>query len=275
MPTPRIRRGRLAAGVTAAVSAAAALAAALAAPAHAQTAARPAANTPAAAAGPNRALGVDTANFDRTVRPQDDFFRFVNGGWLRRTEIPADRSSWGSFLELRERSSDRAHDPRGGGARERARRLGQQKIGDMYASFVDSAAVDAKGITPLQGELRAIAAVSSPKQLPATFARMARLGVATPVGVYVSQDQRNSEQYIVGVTQSGLGLPDRDYYLKPDAKLAAARTAYAQYITASSRSPAGPTPPERPRAWWRSRRSSPASSGTARATATATPPTTG
>ena len=227
MPAPRSRRARLAA-----LTAASGVTVALAAPAAAQTPTVPAANTPRAAAGANRALGVDTASFDRAVRPQDDFFRFVNGGWLTRTEIPGDRSSWGSFAELRERSQAnvrtileeavRANAPAGSI---------QQKIGDMYASFVDSAAVDAKGITPLQGELSAIAAVSSPKQLPATFARMARLGVATPVGVYVSQDQRNSEQYIVGVTQSGLGLPDRDYYLKPDAKLAAARTAYAQYIT--------------------------------------------
>jgi predicted metalloendopeptidase len=234
----RIRRP-LAAGAASAVVALSG------APAAAQTPVRPAANARAAAPA---ALGVDTTNLDRSVRPQDDFFRFVNGGWLNRTQIPADRSSWGSFLELREQSSaalrtileESVRSPAPAGSVER-------KIGDMYASYLDSAAVEARGLAPLQGELTAIAALTDTKQLPATFARLARLRVAAPVGVGVGQDQRNSEKYIVGVGQSGLGLPDRDYYLKQDAKLAAARAAYAQYIArlltlANQADPAGAAP---------------------------------
>ncbi len=229
MPAPRSARlrHRPVTGVTAAV-----LAALAAAPAAAQTTARPAANTPRVAAAPNSALGVDTTNFDRSVRPQDDFFRFVNGGWLARTEIPADRSSWGSFHELRERSvaslrtileeASRSNAPAGSIER---------KIGDMYASYLDSAAIEARGLAPVQGELRAIAAVTGPTQLPAAFARLARLGVSAPVAVLVGQDARKSDAYVVNVSQAGLGMPDRDYYLKQDAKIAAQRAAYTQYVT--------------------------------------------
>jgi predicted metalloendopeptidase len=229
MPAPR----RLAAG---AVLAAAAVST-LGAPAGAQS--RDARRTVAvpvsraagrAAAG--TALGVDTTAFDRSVRPQDDFFRFVNGGWLARTEIPADRSSWGSFLELRERSSDALHTILEQAARSKAPAgSNERKLGDLYASYLDSAAVEAAGLGALKDEIARLGAIKGAADLPATFARLARMGVGTPVGVGVGQDARNSEQYVVGIGQSGLGLPDRDYYLRPDPKLAAARAAYGQYIT--------------------------------------------
>jgi predicted metalloendopeptidase len=207
-----------------------AAAVALAGAAQAQTTSQPAANVRGATAA--AALGVDTTNLDRSVRPQDDFFRFVNGGWLNRTQIPGDRSSWGSFLELREQSSTALRTILEEAARSSAPAgSAERKIGDMYASYLDSARVEALGLTPLQGELRTIAAVTSTKQLPTAFARLARLGVSRPVGVGVGPDQRNSERNVVAVSQAGLGLPDRDYYLKQDAKLAAARAAYAQYIT--------------------------------------------
>ncbi|GJG88275.1 peptidase M13 [Gemmatimonadetes bacterium T265] len=189
---------------------------------------------PSAATGqtPARSLGVDTANFDRSVRPQDDFYRFVNGRWLARTEIPADRSSWGSFLELREQSAQALHAILDSAARSNAPAgSNERKIGDFYASYMDSARVESLGLTPLRGELRTIAAVTTPAQLPATFAHFARIGIAGPAGVVVAQDARNSDAYVVSISQSGLGLPDRDYYLRPDPKLVAARTAYAGYIT--------------------------------------------
>ncbi len=186
----------------------------------------------ARAQAPGHALGVDTTNFDRSVRPQDDFFRFVNGGWLKRTEIPADRSSWGAFLELRERSAVALHGILDNAARTPAAPgTNERKIGDFYASYMDSARVESLGLTPLQPEFRAIAAVTTAAQLPAAFAHFARLGVAGPAGVFVGQDARKSDAYIVSISQSGLGLPDRDYYLRADPKLVAARTAYGAYIT--------------------------------------------
>ncbi|HET7457148.1 MAG TPA: M13 family metallopeptidase [Gemmatimonadaceae bacterium] len=185
-----------------------------------------------AAAQDGRALGVDTTNFDRSVRPQDDFFRFVNGGWLKRAQIPQDASSWGSFNELRENSRTALHSivEEAAAAKNAPAGSEQRKVGDLYASFMDSAAVEARGLAPLQGELRAIGAVKTRAQLPAAFAHLARLGVNGPLGVGVGPDQKNSTVNILTVTQSGLGLPDRDYYLLQDAKMAQTRRAYEGYV---------------------------------------------
>jgi putative endopeptidase len=178
-----------------------------------------------------RGLGIDTTYFDRSVRPQDDFFRFVNGGWLARTEIPSDASSWGAFNELTEKSRNAVRTIVEESARSAAPTGSEgRKVGDLYASFMDSARVESLGIAPLQGDLDAIAALTSTAQLPATFARFARIGVNSPFAVGVGPDQKRSRETIVTVSQSGLGLPDRDYYLLQDAKMASTREAYRNYI---------------------------------------------
>ena len=177
-------------------------------------------------------LGFDTTNFDRSVRPQDDFFRYVNGSWLKRTEIPADASSWGAFNELRERSRDALHTILEDAAKSNAAPgTEERKVGDLYASFMDTARIEKLGITPLAGEMRTIAALQTPAQLPVTFAHFARLGVNTPIGVGVGQDPKRSDVNIVQIGQSGLGMPDRDYYLRQDAATKATRAAYTTYIT--------------------------------------------
>jgi len=177
------------------------------------------------------ALGIDTTNFDRSVRPQDDFFRYVNGGWISRTEIPADASSWGAFNELRENSRTALHTIVEDAARGNSAAGSEaRKVGDLYASYMDSARVESLGITPLKGDLAAIAALNSTSQLPATFARFARIRVGGPFSVGVGADQKSSNENIVSISQSGLGLPDRDYYLLNDAKMAQVRDAYRGYI---------------------------------------------
>ncbi|MGH7618025.1 MAG: hypothetical protein ACREPM_12415, partial [Gemmatimonadaceae bacterium] len=182
--------------------------------------------------GSTRTLGIDTANFDRRVRPQDDLFRFVNGSWLTRTEIPADASSWGAFNELTEKSRTAIHGILEDAAKSNAAAGTEgRKIGDLYASFMDSAHVEKLGIAPLRPELAAIAKLTSTKELPATFAHFARLGIANPFAVGVGADPKSSAVNIVQVGQSGLGLPDRDYYLRTDAALAKTRDAYVAYIT--------------------------------------------
>jgi predicted metalloendopeptidase len=178
------------------------------------------------------ALGIDTTNFDRSVRPQDDFFRFVNGGWLARTEIPADASSWGAFNQLRENSRTALHSIVEEAARSKAPAGSEtRKIGDLYASYMDSAHVESLGITPLRGDLAAIAKLTSSSQLPATFAHFARIRVQGPFSVGVSADQKSSKENIVSISQGGLGLPDREYYLSNDAKMKETRDAYRAYIT--------------------------------------------
>ncbi|HEX7020514.1 MAG TPA: M13-type metalloendopeptidase [Gemmatimonadaceae bacterium] len=179
-----------------------------------------------------RALGVDTTNFDRAIRPQDDFFRFVNGTWLARTEIPADASSWGAFNELTEKSRDAIHQIVEAAAKSNAPAGSEKrKIGDLYQSYMDSAYVEKLGITPLRPELARLAALRSTSQLPATFAHFAQLGLSNPFGVRVGQDPKQSTVNIVQIGQSGLGMPDRDYYLRTDPKTLETRAAYEAYIT--------------------------------------------
>ena len=187
--------------------------------------------SPAAAQAP-RPSGIDTTTFDRSIRPQDDLFRFVNGGWLARTPIPDDAARWGAADELVERSresmrvileeAERSNAPAGSE---------QRKVGDLYASFLDSARVEALGVTPLKGELARIAALQSTAELPALFAHLARIGVARPIAVGVGTDPKKSTENTVLVAQSGLSLPDRDYYLMNDARMAAVRQSYQTYLS--------------------------------------------
>ncbi|MDB4949941.1 MAG: peptidase [Gemmatimonadetes bacterium] len=176
-------------------------------------------------------LGVDSANFDRSVRPQDDFFRYVNGGWMKNARIAADRTGAGAFLDLRDRSEDALHaileraaaNPGAPGSE-------QQKVGDLYATYMDTARIEALGITPLRPQLARIAAVRQKSEYPELFAEVGTYGVQTPFSFGISQDARNAERYIAGVGQSGLGLPDRDYYSSQGPKFDQARAAYRTYV---------------------------------------------
>ncbi len=175
--------------------------------------------------------GIDVAGMDLTARPQDDFFRYVNGRWADDTAIPADQSSFGTFALLRDRAQEAVRTIiESQGKSQSAPGTNSQKIGDLYKSFMDEARIDALGIAPLKDELSAIARIGNSRELPAAFARAARLGVRLPFSVGVGADARNSEQYAVQVGQAGLGMPDRDYYLRNDERFAATRKAYNTYI---------------------------------------------
>ena len=175
--------------------------------------------------------GIDVGGMDLSVRPQDDFFRYVNGRWADNTPIPADLSSYGTFAILRDRAQEAVRTIiETEGRAQAAPGTNRQKVGDLYKSFMDEARLESLGITPLKDELSAIARISDSRELPAAFARAARLGVRLPFSVSVGADARNSEQYAVQVGQSGLGMPDRDYYLRNDEKFAATRKAYNTYI---------------------------------------------
>ncbi|HEV2146179.1 MAG TPA: M13 family metallopeptidase [Longimicrobiaceae bacterium] len=208
--------------------------------------AAPGPQAPAAAAPAPRALalGIDTAGFDRSVRPQDDFFRFANGGWLKNTEIPADRGSFGSFTILREQSDSavRALVERAAATPDRAPGSDLQKVGDLYLSYMDTVRIEALGIAPVQPQLRRIAALSDRGQLPELFAQLQREGVQTPFGFGVRQDPKNATRYIASVGQGGLGLPDRDYYLKSDASLQQTLAAYERYAETLFRLAGEPDP---------------------------------
>ena len=175
--------------------------------------------------------GIDTAGMDLSVRPQDDFFRYVNGKWSDNTPIPADQSGYGSFAMLRERAQERVRAIiEEEGRKQSAPGSTSQKVGDLYKSYMDDARIEALGITPLSSELAAIDKIKDSRDLPAAFAHAARIGVRLPFSVNVGADQRDSEQTIVQVGQSGLGMPDGDYYKRTDGKFPETRKAYTTYI---------------------------------------------
>ena len=176
--------------------------------------------------------GLDTSGMDLSARPQDDFFRYVNGKWADSTPIPADLSNYGSFVILRDRAQENVRGLIEGVALSKvAHGSNEQKIGDFYNSFMDDSRVEALGFQPLEGELRAIDTIQSTRDLPAAFIRATRIGARVPLAVSVGQDPRQSDRYTVAVSQSGLGMPDRDYYLRDDERFVAVRKAYVAYIT--------------------------------------------
>ncbi|HYO55295.1 M13 family metallopeptidase [Archangium sp.] len=193
-----------------------------------------------------RSLGVDTRNFDSSVRPQDDFFRYVNGTWLKTAQIPADKARYGSFIELRDKSEAalRAIIEEAAAAQDKKAGTDLQKVGDLYQSFMDTARIESLGLQPVRGDLDRIAALKDKQALPELFAALARMGVQTPFSLYVGQDAKQATRYITYVSQSGLGLPDRDYYFKPEPRFAETRAAYLTYIEtllglAGEKDPAG------------------------------------
>jgi len=190
---------------------------ALCAPALAQT---PAADHPQIGS-----FGFDTAGMDAAIKPGNDYFGYANGGWTKTAEIPADRPSWRMFDELDELSRTRSR-----GILEEAARTPGSQIGDFYASFIDEAAADAKGIGPIVPWLDAIKRSADASAVAARMGELLRGGVRAPFRIDVDQDDKAPDQYIAKAGQSGLGLPDRDYFLKDDPKLAAIRTAYAAYL---------------------------------------------
>jgi putative endopeptidase len=178
------------------------------------------------------ASGIDTRSIDPAVRPQDDFYRFVNGRWLAATEIPADRPSYGSFDIRYEESLEQLRGLVEAAARDGAAPEGSEtrKIGDLYRSFLDEARLEALGAAPLKGELDRIAAVRDKGELAALVAHLQEIGVTVPLGESVHLDNKDSTRYVYDVAQDGLGMPDRDYYLKDDAELKKARTEYQAHI---------------------------------------------
>ncbi|MCS0609969.1 M13 family peptidase [Massilia solisilvae] len=169
---------------------------------------------------------------ESSVRPQDNFYDYVNGKWMQATEIPADKSAWGSFQKLRDDTLTQLHGLiEKTATKHAAAGTDEQRIGDYYAAFMDEAKLEQLGLAPLKGELDKIAALKDKSELPAVFARMSKLGVNVPYDFGIHQDNKDSTKYVADISQGGLGMPDRDYYLKlDDAKLSAARDKYLAHL---------------------------------------------
>ncbi|MTW11806.1 M13 family peptidase [Pseudoduganella eburnea] len=170
--------------------------------------------------------GIELQYVDPAVRAQDDFFKHLNGKWLATAEIPAEMSSWGVFEKLFEDIQPQLRTIIEDSAKS-ADSADKKRIGDFYASFMDEARLEQLGTAPIQPELARIAALSDKKQLPALFAYQNRHNFAAPMDMGIHQDNKDSTKYVIDFVQSGLGMPDRDYYLKKDdAKMAETLAKY-------------------------------------------------
>jgi predicted metalloendopeptidase len=176
--------------------------------------------------------GVVLENMDSTVREQDDFYRHVNGGWLARTEIPADKSSYGAFVKLADDAEFnlRAIIEESAASKDRVAGSDEQKVGDFYASFMDEARSEELGLKPLAAQLSRIDGLKSADEIAALMADFFRQNIRNPIAGFIDQDARDPGQYIVYLTQSGLGLPDRDYYLLDEAGFKDLRAAYLSHV---------------------------------------------
>ncbi|NYD89724.1 M13 family metallopeptidase [Sphingomonas melonis] len=213
---------------------------------YAQSASRTTTSTATAPAAPGKPklgdFGVDLTAMDRKVAPGDDFYNYVNGAWMARTEIPADKASWGGFGILRDLSDQRTRAVIEGAAASPSSDPVAAKIGDTYAGFMDAAAIEAAGAAPLKPYLAKIATIRSQADLAKAFGEATMHGIDVPIGAGVQQDLKDNTVYAVYLGQGGLGLPDRDYYLKDDAKFAEARTKYVTYIADMLRMAGQPDP---------------------------------
>jgi predicted metalloendopeptidase len=160
--------------------------------------------------------GIDLSYVDDAARPQDDLFGHVNGRWLEEYDIPADRATDGAFRLLADRAEEQVRDLiTEAAATDSPSGTDQQRIGDLYASFMDTDTVARIGVQPLLDELAAVDAAPTADALAVVLGGLQRTGVGGGTGVYVDTDSKNSTRYLLHLSQSGLGLPDESYYRDP------------------------------------------------------------
>ncbi|NNM84084.1 M13 family metallopeptidase [Candidatus Parcubacteria bacterium] len=177
--------------------------------------------------------GFDTRDIDESVRPQDDFYHYVNGGWLKKITIPPHESRWGSFYVLRYDTEKKLREIVARLKDKKNLKYGtpEQMVRDLYRSGLDVQKRNALGLTPLQRWLDRITQIKDVTSLVSTVAQLEKIGGGGPWSLTIDQDMKNSEKYILYLYQGGLGMPDRDYYLKNDAESNRVRSAYEKHLT--------------------------------------------
>ncbi len=178
--------------------------------------------------------GFDTRDMDKVIRPQDDFYHYVNGGWLKKNPVPPHESRWGSFLILRYDTEKKLHAivSELQNAKKLTSESPEAMVRDFYLSGIDLKRRGALGLSPLQPWLERINAIGNVGSLVATIAHLETIGGGGPWSMGIDQDMKDSEKYIIYLGQNGLGMPDRDYYLKNDAESVRVRTAYVKHLEA-------------------------------------------
>lgn len=193
----------------------------------------PPAESNAAAAAPTHAAigkwGFDVEGMDTAIKPGDDFYQYANGSWLKTNQIPPDRSSWGAFTKLAVDTEDQMHVIVDTVPADAPQGSAEQKVHDFYQSFIDVDAIEKAGLAPATAGLGEIAAAKAHADIARLMGRP-DLGLDTPINVQVTIDEKNPDRYIVAISQGGISLPDRDYYLKDAPALVEIRKQFLAHV---------------------------------------------
>lgn len=178
------------------------------------------------------ASGIDRANMNKEVRPQDDFYLYVNGGWLDANPIPGDKTAIGSFYDLRDKSDEdvKVIIEELAAAESLTEGTDEQKVADLFNSFMDVETLNKLGTQPIESILAEISALKTKDELAVFFAKAQKMGLDSPLYFYVSIDAKESSRYAPHIYQSGLGLPDRDYYFNEEERFVAMRADYVNHV---------------------------------------------
>lgn len=175
---------------------------------------------------------LDISNMDPSVRPGDDFFAYANGNWVKNTVIPEDKSRYGSFDILQEENNKilKTILEKAAAKKDEEKGTSWQKVGDFYTSGMDTASIEIKGLDPIREDFERVKSIENTNQLQHEIATLHTIRVSPLFNIYAGQDRKNTTEIIINLSQGGLGLPDRDYYISDDQRSKEIRDEYFKHL---------------------------------------------